>query len=190
MNFEFDNWDDAQELLLEFYRREMQHIEKDTAILKEYIAKVVEWMKSDKRCLLLMGGVGCGKTTMLNAICRMMNYLHYSDISYERKGFQWETAYMITNWIQGDKERYESFKQCEWAAIDDIGQEAVEVSNYGTITYPIRDILLHRYERDLITILSTNCLPKDLTAKYGVRVGDRLAETSFFIVFNEKSYRK
>lgn len=147
-------------------------------------------MQSNRRCLFLMGGVGCGKTTMLNAICKMIGYVYYSNISYERKGFQWETAYKVAEWAQTDRDRYENFKDCGWAAIDDIGQESTEINNYGNIIYPVRDIILHRYEHDKITIISTNLLPKDLTAKYGERVGDRLAEMSFIITFNEQSYRK
>lgn len=169
---------------------QMRGIEDDSRKLNGYISKVMDWMQSNRRCLFLMGGVGCGKTTMLNAICKMIGYVYYSNISYERKGFQWETAYKVAEWAQTDRDRYENFKDCGWAAIDDIGQESTEINNYGNIIYPVRDIILHRYEHDKITIISTNLLPKDLTAKYGERVGDRLAEMSFIITFNEQSYRK
>jgi len=174
---------------MEFYRHQMRHDEKDSEVLRNYANRVVEWMKSDKPCLLLLGDVGCGKTTMLEAICRMIGYIYYSNISFERKGFQWDSAYQIEKWARNDTERYESFKQCEWAAIDDIGLESTEVNNYGNIIYPVRDILHYRYEHRLTTIISTNLLPKDLTAKYGTRIGDRLAEMSCVIKFNEPSYR-
>ena len=188
-NFEFDDDSDATALLMEFYRQQMRHDEKDSEVLRSYAQKVIGWMKSNKPCLLLLGRVGCGKTTMLEAICRMIGYIYYSNISYERRGFQWDTAFQVEKWAQNDLERYESFKQCEWVAIDDIGAESTEVSNYGNIIYPIRDVLFYRYEHNKITIISTNLLPKDLTAKYGERIGDRLAEMSYVITINEPSYR-
>ena len=178
-------------LLLEFYRREMKHNEQDMNVLMSYIRQVIDWaMNPQKNCLMLMGGVGCGKTTMLNAFCRMTNRLYYSNISYERRGFQWESAYVLNEWARTNKDRYEEFKKCEWAAIDDLGLEATEVSDYGTILYPIRDILLHRYEHGLLTLVSTNYLPNALTEKYGTRIGDRLAEMMQIITFKESSYRR
>ena len=195
MNFEFNDNEEAAALLLEFYRRELRRDELNTEALRAYCDEVIGYLTGDKRFLLMRGNVGCGKTTMLNAICRMIGVLHYSNISgtgtaLDRRAFQWENAYTITEWAKNDRSRYEDFKRCEWAAIDDIGQEAAEVSNYGTIIYPVRDILLYRYENDLVTILTTNCTPKTLTEVYGQRVGDRLAEVTHVMKFNENSYRR
>lgn len=190
-SFDYDSKEDAEMLLLEFYRREMRKTELDNAILMQHISQVIDWaMNPQKNCLMLTGGVGCGKTTMLNAFCRMTNYLYYSNISYERRGFQWESSFTIAEWAHTNKERYEDFKRCEWAAIDDLGLEPKEVSDYGTILYPIRDILFHRYDKGLLTIISTNCLPKELTEKYGTRIGDRLAEMMQIVKFDEDSYRR
>lgn len=189
--FDYDNQEDAEMLLLEFYRREMRKEEQNTDIVKQHIKDVIEWaMNPKKSCLMLTGGVGCGKTTMLNAFCKMTNMLYYSNISYERRGFQWETSNTIAEWAHTNKERYEEFKRCEWAGIDDLGLEPTEVSDFGTILYPIRDILMYRYEHNLLTIVSTNYIPKELTEKYGTRIGDRLAEMMQILLFKEKSYRR
>ena len=195
MNFEFDDNQEAAALLLYYYRRELRRDELNTEKLRAYCDEVIGYLTGDKRFLLMRGDVGCGKTTMLNAICRMIGDLYYSNISgtgtaLDRRSFQWENAYTITEWAKNDRSRYEDFKRCEWAAIDDIGQEAAEVSNYGAFIYPIRDILLYRYENDLVTIMTTNKLPKDLTEYYGKRVGDRLAEVTHVMKFNENSYRR
>ena len=194
-NFEFDDNTEAGALLMEFYRRELHRDELNPERLAYYCDQVIGYLTNSKRFLLMYGTTGCGKTTMLNAICKMIGYLYYSNISgtgtaLDRRGFQWENAYTITEWAKNDRSRYEDFKRCEWAAIDDIGQEAAEVSNYGAIIYPVRDILLYRYENDLVTILTTNKAPKDLTDFYGPRVGDRLAEVTQMIKFIETSYRR
>ena len=194
-NFEFDDNGEAAALLLEFYRRELHREEINTEILRAYCDEAIGYLTSDKRFLLMRGNVGCGKTTMLNAICKMIGCLYYSNISgtgtaLDRRAFQWENAYTVADWAKNDRSRYEDFKRCEWAAIDDIGQEAVEVSNYGAMIYPVRDILLYRYENDLVTVLTTNCAPKTLTELYGQRVGDRLAEVTHVMKFNETSYRR
>lgn len=189
--FDFEDRTDAIELLTLFYRKEIKGQERDADLLKEHIGQVIDWaMKTDKTCLMLYGGVGSGKTTMLSAFCRMIQQLYYSNVSYERKGFQWENAMTISNWSVNNPNRYEEFKRCEWAAIDDIGTEPSEVSSYGNILYPIKDIIMYRYENDLITIISTNLTPKLLTEKYGARIGDRLAEMMQIIRFNETSYRR
>lgn len=190
-SFDFDSREDAIELLTWYYRKEVGQQERDTMKLKEHIEQVIDWaMNPEKNCLMLQGGVGCGKTTMLNAFCKMIQKLYYSNISYERRGFQWETADMITQWAKDNAGRYEEFKVCEWAAIDDIGTEPNEITDYGNIIYPIRDILMYRYEHDLVTIISTNLTPKLLTEKYGTRIGDRLAEMMQIVKFDEESYRR
>lgn len=78
----------------------------------------------------------------------------------------------------------------EWAAIDDIGQESAELNRYGQMLYPIRDIMLYRYEKNLLTLVTTNLNPKDLTERYGKRLGDRMQELFEIIVIKEDSYRR
>lgn len=195
-NFDFESAEDAEALLAYFYRKEMGHDELDADVLAAYIHDVIDWMMNgDRPLLLLMGQTGCGKTTMLNAICKMVGYLYYSNISgtgtsLDRRGFQWDSAYKVAEWAKNDRNRYVEFQRCEWAAIDDLGQENKGELDYGSPIYPIRDVLLYRYENKLLTIASTNFRPKDLTEFYGERVGDRLAEMAHIIKFNETSYRR
>lgn len=190
-SFDFENKEDAIRLLIEFYRREIRGTERDTDEIQGYVSEVVDWfMNGSTRGLLMVGNVGCGKTSMLNAICKMFGALYYSNSSIYRKGFQWETAYKVAEWCGNDTERYEGFKKCEWCAIDDIGQEPAETLIYGNTIYPIRDILLYRYDHDLVTIVTTNLNPKSLTERYGIRIGDRLQEMMHVIKFKNKSYRR
>lgn len=189
-SFEFDDRGEAISLLTWFYRNEMRHEERDPSILRGYVEQVIDWaMNPDKSCLMLAGGLGCGKTTMLNAFCRMIQRLYYSDISYERRGFQWEAATTVADWATEDRARYEEFMRCEWAAIDDIGTEPNEVTNFGRLVYPVRDLLMYRYENDLLTIVSTNLTPRQLSDKYGERLGDRMLEMFQMMVIKENSYR-
>jgi DNA replication protein DnaC len=189
--FEFSNRNSAIALLLEFYRKETNKPIDNYVIVSEYAGRIIDWMMNGKKIgLMLSGGVGCGKTTFLNAICRMVNYLYYSNISYERRGFQWETAYTIVEWCGNNESRYNDFMRTEWAAIDDIGQESAELNRYGQMLYPIRDIMLYRYEKNLLTLATTNLNPKDLTERYGKRLGDRMQEMFEIIVIKEDSYRR
>ena len=194
-NFDFSNGFDAEKLLAEFYSWELTRDVLDVEVLNNYCKEVVKYMVGNKPFLIITGDTGCGKTTMLNAICKMIGYLYYSNVSgtgteLDRRAFQWDDAYTIADWAVNDRSRYGVFMQCEWAAIDDMGQEPAEVSNYGTIIYPIRDILLYRYEHNLVTVITTNKTPKDLTEYYGPRVGDRLAEVSQVLLMKETSYRR
>lgn len=166
----------------------------DTAAVEQHAAEIIDWLEQtrnegSKHGLLLVGGVGCGKTSMLTAVCRMMTRLHYSSLSTERKGFEFRTAYGVAVLQTQNPEEYERFKRAEWIAIDDIGQEPAEVQQFGNILNPIRDLLLYRYENDLLTIASTNQMPKALTTRYGERIGDRLREMMHVIQYKEASYR-
>ena len=159
---------------------------------------MIEWSMFGKQGLYIIGDVGCGKTTLLNAFCKDITMHFYSNDSRTRGGFQWESASTLCDWAVNNPERLEEFKNAEWIAIDDLGQEPDEVKNYGTILKPIEEILMYRYNRKntidkhrmMVTICTTNLTPDAIKSKYGVRVADRMAEIMSVMYIKEKSYRR
>lgn len=155
---------------------------------KAHIENVSRWLvEGDSPALMLAGDVGNGKTTMLDAVCRMCNKIYYSNWSPERKAWVWYNALDITN-AYGE-ERYDTCRMTEWLAIDDLGQEPAEIQNFGTVVYPMRDLLLYRYERNLLTLITTNLKPSDLRQRYGGRVADRLNEMCQVEFYMEPTFR-
>ena len=55
---------------------------------------------------------------------------------------------------------------------------------------PILDVLYHRYNLQLITVVTTNLEDRDLAERYGTRMLDRMNETFDRLYYAGNSYRK
>ena len=162
---------------------------------------MAEWLvNSEKAGILLCGSCGNGKTTLLEATCRMINSIYplssrvrYEDeLFYNRNnhaGIRWETAVKMADMCKKEDD-FRSFVQSEWLAIDDLGQEPAEVNDYGNVRYPMRDLLCYRYDRNMLTIVTSNLTPKDISERYGERIADRLREMMAIELFTGKTYRR
>lgn len=188
----FASEEDAAYALEQFYlarlkaRGVSEMTNKDEVI--RHIRSIAKWATSSSKVGLLMcGGVGSGKTTMLWALCRMLSLA--SGMNNREYSFCWTDANNLAMLYSTESTDYATYRNCRWLGIDDLGQEPLEVVSYGNVRYPLRDILLHRYDYNLITIITTNLTPKAISEKYGERIGDRLREMMQIELFTEKSYR-
>lgn len=142
------------------------------------INRTSRWLFSSKqRGLLLMGSMGNGKSTMLQIINRM---------------FKGTSTY-------GDaQDIFEQFKKSQgtmryWdeplLLIDDLGVEPARCLVYGEEYYPLSRLLLHRYDKQLTTIIATNLEIDGIRVRYGDRIVDRMNETYNVIPYEHGSYR-
>lgn len=161
------------------------------------IRSVASWLCNPHgKCGLMLQGVyGNGKTTMLYAVCSVIEYLFHSDLVSRQAIVRVIDAKELVR-IGSDKDRaaeYRSLVNAPMLAIDDIGTEPAEVLIYGMVHTPVRDLLEERYKQQLLTIVSTNLLEtpdkKLISGHYGPRVRDRLQEMMHIVVFNTPSYR-
>lgn len=142
------------------------------------INRIARWLFSSKqRGLLLMGTMGNGKSTMLRVIDRL---------------------FKSTSTFGDAQDIFEHFKKSQgsmryWEEplllIDDMGIEPVRCLVYGEEYYPISRLLLHRYDKQLTTIIATNLGVDEIEARYGDRVVDRMKETFSVITYEHESYR-
>jgi len=88
-----------------------------------------------------------------------------------------------------DSHSWNNLRSLPLLAIDDAGEEAAEVINYGNVQQPIVEILSYRYENMLPTLMSTNMNPQNLRSHYGARIADRMNEVMEKIIFAQPSYR-
>lgn len=162
---------------------------------REHIEKAAKWI-TDPGCkfgLLLMGVPGNGKTTMMQAIARLIAFVTEETDGYSRRQAvrtitAKEIARLCAKTDSGSD--YDSLFREKMLGIDELGEEPKEVMSYGMIYTPLVDILSERYTRQQFTIVTTN-LDKDLlNAKYGPRVYDRFKEMMEIITFKNPSYRK
>ena len=159
---------------------------------EEHISQVVDWLtSSDKWGVMLMGTVGNGKTTMMNAtVCLLQtayaNSRSKDGIKMTSKTFN-EPAKNITNAARkGTEFNNNQYMVC---TIDDMGEEPTEVMSFGNVITPITDIIEERYAKRQITIITTNLDANGIKNKYGERVADRLRQMVRIITFTNPSYR-
>lgn len=163
------------------------------AITKERIRKVSNWLTNRKlkSGLILCGGVGNGKTTMLNAIHKAVKELKRIDQFDNRL---WNltiySAEKVNEAAQMHNDAYSQVCTAPWLGIDDIGTESPLVKVYGTEKMPVANVILERYKSMKPIIITTNLTWDQLEKFYGERVTDRLKEMCEIIVYNTQSYRK
>ena len=165
---------------------------------RQHLQKASEWLCEEKPLsLALIGKVGNGKTTMMHAICSLIEYVlqqykknfydyvrvtHARDIAdLFRDGKDIETS--------ANKKAYEKLKSVNLLIIDDVGTEASEILNYGNPRHPIEELLQYRYDMQRSTIFSSNLDAQKLTEVYGERTRDRTHETFLTLIYNGSSYR-
>lgn len=162
------------------------------------IEKCSQWLaqKDGRVGLLLYGTVGTGKTTMLNAICRVINTFakpEYGEVTIDDDRSAAVKVIrakdVIAAW-QENKIRFSQMCRCELLAIDEFGVEAIDVNTYGNTNEPIIDLLSTRYDKQKCTIISSNLDIETIGDRYGARLQDRFVEMFKTIAFTGKSYRK
>jgi DNA replication protein DnaC len=160
--------------------------------LEKQLHDMASWLTSPSSHfgILLCGGCGNGKSTMLKAFQQLLNYLHipkpYNDGTY---GIQIVDAKYIAYLCKNNYESYRKLISVDMLGIDDLGTEPSEVMDYGNVYTPVIDLLTKRYEEQLFTIITTNLTPQQIRGHYGDRIADRLNEMVKKIVFNNATYR-
>ena len=173
------------------------------AELVQNIGDVAKWLCDPQKRpgLLLFGKVGTGKTTLLRAICATINEICERD-TYEN-GLREKTLDdfrcisivkakgIINDYINPQsRPRYELMTKVSLMAIDELGVEPMESKSYGNVSEPLIDLFCERYDRQLLTIVSTNLGNAEIRQRYGTRLADRFNEMFATIPFNGQSFRK
>lgn len=175
-------------------------------VTKAHIHKVAKWLTSDtgKPSLLLYGGIGNGKTTMLKAIRKL--FFGIMKANADKKPDYWkasEQEKIISDWVERnlDTPALVSTAECSMVGgvdyagvrfllLDDLGVEPTTVYDYGTETTPIINLLYRRYDKRQFTVVTSNLDDELLQSKYGARVADRLVESFDKLSYTNASYRK
>lgn len=142
--------------------------------------------------LALMGTPGNGKTTLAKAICALVDALNIyepTEKSRRRCRIEMFNAKHIVRLYRNNAEAWERLCSTPKLAIDDFGEEPVEVMDYGNVSNPLIDLLSKRYDDQLLTIITTNVPNNDIRKLYGDRIADRFNEMMQVIIFTNKSFR-
>lgn len=185
-------------------------IETMDASTKANIQQVSRWLTNARLrpSLIIRGCVGNGKTTTAKSIVATFDALRLSAVQKLRND-RWQMtaeqdavytalsklpALRIVSAVDAvalakDEDAFKQMRNSLILIIDDLGTEPATAKVYGTEQTPIVEIINHRYEAMLTTIITTNLNDDAIAKRYGERTIDRLREMCERLTFTGTSYR-
>lgn len=174
-----------------------------TSELQPIMLKMAKYFNSDQSCeldtrkgLLLFGGVGCGKTTI------MRMFSDNPKASYFVYPCRNIASAFARDSYEGIEPYYDLVSRPEntfghttyGACFDDLGTES-SVRNFGNQANVMEEVILSRYDRGQglwnRTHMTTNQSAEDLKSLYGERCTSRMREMFNMIDFSEiQDFRK
>lgn len=144
--------------------------------------------------LLLYGGIGCGKTTLMDwfKINQKASYQVKSsrEVSYSYSKHGADSILKYNGLIDGRDSNPAYGHKDMGVCFDDLGTE-VDKKHFGNESNVMAEILLNRYDRHStlkgLTHITTNLNVNEIGERYGDRVRSRLREMFNVLVFDEKS---
>ena len=166
----------------------------DSSELQGYILRIAERFTKPtaKFGILLCGGVGNGKSSMMMALQRLLLHLEIplkDNKSCNCYTLTVESAKFIYNQVTVDPKGYAELQETNMLGIDDLGEEETALMNYGNRITPVIDLLSYRYCRMLFTMVTTNLTPAQIRATYGDRIADRFNEMMLILPYRSPSFR-
>lgn len=182
----------------------------DEASTRANIGSVARWLTDAKLrpSLLLRGGVGNGKTTTAKSIVATFDALRMlagQKLRTDRWQMTAEQDAVYTTLstlpalriisavdvvaLARDEDSFKRMRNALVLVIDDLGTEPATAKVYGTEQTPIAEVINHRYEAMLTTIITTNLNDDAIAKRYGERTIDRLREMYEKLTFTGVSYR-
>ena len=154
---------------------------------REVINQIYYYLKGSKhfngnprKGLLLAGGYGTGKTTIIKSIVSLIEY-------YTPMRFRFVPCVEMHTEV---KEHGMKFFEKRPIVLDEIGRESKSIKDYGTEIRPIQEMLAMRYNTQAWTFGTTNFNTKSLKEFYGGYIEDRLKEMFNIIEVTGKSFRE
>lgn len=161
--------------------------------VEDVVSKATMWLSgASKTSLMLSGMPGNGKTTLVKAMRALVSLLVTEDSYGNKISLIMCSAKDIVSMARKGDEEYQHYQRLvnvPLLAIDDFGEEPVDVQHYGNALSPMVDLLSVRYDRMLPTILTTNLGSAMIRQRYGDRLADRFNEMLDVIIFTQPSYR-
>jgi len=197
INYQRLTWD-----LFNYYKTEDYIInEENEKIIKTilpYFIKLPDFNKygvikneSDlNKGLLIWGDLGVGKTFLFDILADISNYLYQKfgikDFCFPRRS----AISIVNNFMNSVKNNDRTFDLENYKHnrlyIDDLGNEKKAFKDHELMA----DLLFERNRNKALTFVTTNMSPNEIAKRYGLRIGDRLAEMFNIIKWEGESLRQ
>lgn len=142
--------------------------------------------------LLFTGDYGTGKSALLKATVAFIDK-YYSDKAIDNgipSPIYTLSQAMANKFKDNDEISINRMKTTAVLAIDDLGYEPKDVYYFGTLAHPFEEILMERYDRKRIVLISSNMSLDQIGERYGSHIKDRIKQMVYVIEFRGKSKRK
>lgn len=166
---------------------------------RQQVLTVAKWLTDTAQPfgLLMAGGCGNGKTSLANAVVRLVGLVgSMTDNPLRPTSLHFVSSRQYCEMFASDQRgnsthsELTQVKCAQILVIDDMGEEPGVLTVYGNHHSPVSDLLLYRYDRQLTTIVTTNLTREQIAEKYGARLYDRFKEMFAILAFNNHSYRR
>lgn len=179
-----------QAMLLENYCTRAGIIPGTSSAADELCRKITAWLFGGGRfnSLMIFGGVGTGKTTLVEALFSTLRTLAEMGVSFNiRTRIR---AVQIANEEKLQDGMLEYLAETKGLIIDDLGSETPVVKIYGTEMRPMETLIKRRSDDQLPTIVTTNLSLEQIERQYDShRMADVLAQYDRITIEN-KSFRR
>lgn len=148
--------------------------------------------QESRTSMLLYGTTGTGKTTFMKAMHMTIGFMYQEEISRKEISNKFIKASELGAILKTDKEAYKEVKGATCLFIDDLGfnGESELVNDYGVKARPIEDIIEYRYDKQLMTVCTTNLTSGEIREKYGDRIFSRMCESFSMVSVVGQDYRQ
>ena len=125
--------------------------------------------------ITLAGGAGCGKTSLAVAFAMTQRRPFFAAVAGMERALQ---AAISADRDEARRvhDKIDYARTCGVLVLDDLGKEA------GTKLSPVRDILHHRHESELLTVVTTGQSERQICERYDEGTERRLFEDSSALV--------
>lgn len=149
---------------------------------------------AEKKGLLLHSGTGTGKTARMNFIAEKFGIkLIFSSTffdAYKSSGAEFAAELALVT-LKNRLDRYSDFS--EDLIIDDLGSEPPSANCFGTVVYPLAEIIEQRYimfsRHGALTHVTSNKTLAQIKEIYGDRVFSRIHEMCYHVNMSGRDRR-
>ena len=189
----FINYDKEkfQTMLLENYCIRAGIIPGTSKAAEELCRKLTAWLYGGGRfnSLLIFGGVGTGKTTLVEALFSTLRTLADMGVGFNLK--MRVKAPQIANEGKLQDGLLDSLMETKGLIIYDLGSEAPVVKIYGSEWRPMETLIKRRSDDQLPTIVTTNLSLEQIERQYDShRMADVLAQYDRITIETKSSFRR